>query len=140
MFFIVGYLVYRHFREEAAIASMHWKISQNDIMASKEVRGRYGSAHSLTHSMDSIGIGDDVNTNRQRFIKTVHYKGNTMAMKEMKSTTLTRALMLELKTLKDLQHMNIVRFLGASLDQGQSCYYLKFPRITKQSPDLRPSP
>ena len=27
MVFIIGYLVYRHFREEAAIASMHWKIS-----------------------------------------------------------------------------------------------------------------
>ena len=123
MFFIIGYLVYRHFREEAAIASMHWKISHQDIIATKDVKGRFGSAHSLTHSMDSIGVGEDVNS--QMYIKTVHYNGNIVAMKEMKSIPLTRSLMMELKTLKDLQHMNIVRFLGASLDQGQ-CVMLIF--------------
>ena len=42
MFIIIGYLVYRHYREEAAIASMHWKISQQDIIATKEARGRIG--------------------------------------------------------------------------------------------------
>ena len=38
---IIGGLVgYRHYREEAAIASMHWKISSDEIMASKATRGR----------------------------------------------------------------------------------------------------
>ena len=133
MFIIIGYLVYRHYREEAAIASMHWKISQQDIIATKGARGRIGSTHSLNQSMDSIGVGEDVN--RQMFIKTVHYKGNVVAMKEMKSTPLTRSLMMELKTLKDLQHMNIVRFLGASLDPGNAgviffSYYSRDYKVT----------
>ena len=37
---VVGYLVYRHFKEEADIASMHWKVSVDDVMASKDMRGR----------------------------------------------------------------------------------------------------
>ena len=83
----------------------------------KTKTGKYGSAHSLTHSMDSIGVKEDIN--RQMFIKTVHYKNNIYALKTVKSTPITRSLMLELKTLKDLQHMNIVRFLGASMEQGK---------------------
>ena len=85
--------------------------------------GKYGSAHSLTHSMDSIGVGEDIN--RQMFIKTVHYKNNIYALKTVKSAPITRSLMLELKTLKDLQHMNIVRFLGASMEQGKALIPLK---------------
>ena len=32
---IAAGLVYRHYREEAAIASMHWKISEDEIMPTK---------------------------------------------------------------------------------------------------------
>ena len=67
-------------------------------------------------SADSFGIGDDIN--RQMYIKTVHYKGNVVAMKDIKYTAINRSLMLELKFLKDMQHDHIVRFLGACLDQG----------------------
>ena len=89
-----------------------------DVISTKMTMGKYGSAHSLTHSMDSIGVGEDIS--RQMFIKTVHYKNNIYALKTVDSTPITRSLLLELKTLKDLQHMNIVRFLGASLEQGKS--------------------
>ena len=68
-------------------------------------------------SLDSLGIGDDLN--RQMYIKTVHYKGNVVAMKDIKYTAINRSLMLELKFLKDMQHDHIVRFLGACLDQGK---------------------
>ena len=94
-----------------------------DVITTKMKTGKYGSAHSLTHSMDSIGVGEDIS--RQMFIKTVHYKNNIYALKTVNSTPITRSLMLELKTLKDLQHMNIVRFLGASLEQGRRSLDLK---------------
>ena len=79
-----------------------------------------GSKHSFQPSqmsLDSLGIGDDIN--RQMYIKTVHYKGNVVAMKDIKYTAINRSLMLELKFLKDMQHDHIVRFLGACLDQGK---------------------
>ena len=81
---------------------------------------RFGSKHSLAHpsqhSLDSFGLGDDIN--KQMYIKTVYYKGNIVAMKDIACVALTRPLMLELKCLKDLQHDHIVRFIGACLDQG----------------------
>ena len=77
---------------------------------------------------------------RQMYIKTVHYNGNIVAMKEMKSIPLTRSLMMELKTLKDLQHMNIVRFLGASLDQGQFVVLIFLWLQNRSRPALAVSP
>ena len=38
---IAAGLVYRHYREEAAIASMHWKISEDEIMPTKLCGGWY---------------------------------------------------------------------------------------------------
>ena len=32
---VVAFFVYRYYKEEAAIASMHWKISTDEIMATK---------------------------------------------------------------------------------------------------------
>ena len=81
---------------------------------------RFGGSKMSQMSADSFGIGDDIN--RQMYIKTVHYKGNVVAMKDIKYTAINRSLMLELKFLKDMQHDHIVRFLGACLDQGtNSC-------------------
>ena len=37
---------------------------------------------------------------------------------------LTRSLMMELRSLKDLQHDHIVRFLGACLEQGTQHVFL----------------
>ena len=69
-------------------------------------------------SLDSLGLGDDYG--KQMFIKTVHYKGNKVAMKDINYTSLTRSLLMELKILKDIQHDHIVRFIGACFNQGKS--------------------
>ena len=37
---VMGVLAYRKHKEEAAIASMHWKISGDEIMMSKDANGR----------------------------------------------------------------------------------------------------
>ena len=67
-------------------------------------------------SLDSLGFGDEYG--KQMFIKTVHYKGNKVAMKDVNYTSLTRSLLMELKILKDLNHVHIVRFIGACFNQG----------------------
>merc|ERR1719150_1146130 len=41
-------------------------------------------------------------------------------MKDVRYAPLTRSLMMELRSLKDLQHDHIVRFLGACLEQEKS--------------------
>ena len=37
---VLGVLAYRKHKEEAAIARMHWKISGDEIMMSKDANGR----------------------------------------------------------------------------------------------------
>ena len=69
------------------------------------------------HTLDSLGCEDRA---RQRFADTVHYRGNVVARKAVRPAPLTRSLMLELTKLKDLQHMNLARFVGACLEPGRS--------------------
>lgn len=54
---------------------------------------------------------------KQIFIPIGSYKGNTCAIKKIKvPINLNRSLMMELKTMKDLQHDHLVRFYGAVID------------------------
>jgi len=54
---------------------------------------------------------------RQIFIPIGSYKGNTVAIKKITvPITLTRSLLMELKTMKDIQHDHLVRFYGCVID------------------------
>lgn len=54
----------------------------------------------------------------QIFIPIGCYKGNTVAIKKItKPINLNRLLMMELKTMKDIQHDHLVRFYGAVIDE-----------------------
>ena len=48
---VVSYLAYRKYKEEAAIASMHWKISEEEIMMSKDTNGRFGLSFTFSTSL-----------------------------------------------------------------------------------------
>lgn len=55
---------------------------------------------------------------RQIFIPIGCYKGNTVAIKKVLAPiNLNRALMMELKAMKDIQHDHLVRFYGAAIDE-----------------------
>lgn len=74
----------------------------------------------MTVSLDSLDVEG---SKRQTFVRTVFYKGNVVTYKHLYTkhvNTQSRSLMLELKRLKDLQHDNLVRFLGASLEPDSS--------------------
>ena len=38
-----SFFVFRHFKEEAKLAQMHWKVEPHEILPTKEPRGRFGS-------------------------------------------------------------------------------------------------
>jgi hypothetical protein len=64
-----------------------------------------------------MGVED---TMKQVFVKTVFYRGSMVAMKPItaEGINLNRALMLELKQMKDLHHDHLTRFVGACLEPG----------------------
>ncbi|XP_023347812.1 atrial natriuretic peptide receptor 1 isoform X2 [Eurytemora carolleeae] len=117
VFFIGAVFVYRHYKAEAEIASMHWKITPDNIIPTKEMRSRFGSKSSIYKSI-SIDSLDCEESRKQTYVKTVFFKGNIVAHKHLytKSINQNRSLLLELKRLKDVQHDNIVRFVGACLE------------------------
>ncbi|KAM7315091.1 atrial natriuretic peptide receptor 1 [Ixodes scapularis] len=133
---VVFFFIYRHFRLEAELASMTWKIRWEEISISAP---GFGSRLSLTraslassNSSEAMFFGDG---RRQMFIGTGLYKGMVVAIRPFNKMKLevTRSLLVELKNMKDLQHDHIVRFLGVCEDSPHCCLVTEYcPRGSLQ--------
>lgn len=132
--FIASAFIYRHYKLEAEIASMTWKVQWRDISPASMLEGKLrGSFHSLHRrnsqltviSEDAMSLYD---VGRQVFVPTAFYKGNKVAIKNLKKSRidLTRPLLLELKRLKDLHHDHLVKFIGACLDPPHCCLLTEY--------------
>ncbi|XP_059217857.1 atrial natriuretic peptide receptor 1 isoform X1 [Stomoxys calcitrans] len=119
---------YRHYKSEAEINSMAWRVSKDDVIFHNSAgRCFRGSLHSLVkHNSQMTLMSDDMGSlsgDRQIFIPVGLFRGCKVAIKtvdERNSITLTRSLMLELKRMKDLQHDHLVKFFGACLEPSKS--------------------
>jgi atrial natriuretic peptide receptor A len=121
IFFIVGAWGYNHFQREAEKSLWNWKINPNDIIfgkSSDQVKLtdkviRSGSVSSIEDDLISQA-GDQ----QQCYIPIGFFKGNRVAIKKIDTTgiNLNRALMLELKTMKNLSHDHLVKFYGAAVE------------------------
>ncbi|XP_046686862.1 atrial natriuretic peptide receptor 1 isoform X1 [Homalodisca vitripennis] len=126
---IASVFIYRHYKLEAEIASMTWRVNYRDIVRVPPGKLR-GSVYSLVRrssqctafSEDAMSVCD---MGRQVFVPTAFYKGNKVAIKSVKKARieLSRPLLLELKRMKDLHHDHLVRFYGACIDQPD-CFLL----------------
>ncbi|XP_025194513.1 atrial natriuretic peptide receptor 1 [Melanaphis sacchari] len=128
---VVAFLIYRHYKLEAAIASMTWKINCNDIRMPQEKCRTSSTSINRRNSQRTV-ISDDLMSlmsqceyGRQIFIQTAFYKGNKVALKTLKRSRLelTRSRLLELKRMKDLHHDHLVRFYGACIEPNY-CWLL----------------
>ncbi|KNC29816.1 hypothetical protein FF38_01511 [Lucilia cuprina] len=118
---------YRHYKSEAEINSMAWRVSIDDVIFHNSAgRCFRGSLHSLVkHSSQMTLMSDDMGSlsgDRQIFIPVGLFRGCKAAVKiiDERNINLTRSLMLELKRMKDLQHEHLVKFYGACLDPAKS--------------------
>ncbi|XP_015786480.1 atrial natriuretic peptide receptor 1 isoform X2 [Tetranychus urticae] len=131
---ILSFLIFRHYKLEAELASMSWRIKWEDILTNdKNRRGKkLGSISSINRpSVTSTTSSETINAvdiGRQHFIRTGYYKGTVVAIKPMRKTKVevTRSLMLEMKKIKDLQHDHIVRFIGACVDPPHMCLITEY--------------
>lgn len=129
---IASVFIYRHYKLEAAIASMSWRVHWSDILVMPPGKAR-GSIYSLAKrgsqvtifSEDALSLGDG---NRQVFVPTGFYKGTKVAIKKIDRPRieLTRPLLLEFKRMRDLHHDHLVRFLGACLEQPHACLLTEY--------------
>ncbi|KAG6800743.1 atrial natriuretic peptide receptor 1 isoform X1 [Apis mellifera caucasica] len=135
--FVGSVFIYRHFKLEAEIASMTWKVHWNDIIFVPNAKTR-GSMFSLIankmrgsqltiYSDENISMPGEIE-NRNVYIPTGIYKNSTVAIKLIprKKVEISRPLLLELKRMKDLQHDHLVRFYGACIEPPYCCLLTEY--------------
>ncbi|KAK2179118.1 hypothetical protein NP493_512g02032 [Ridgeia piscesae] len=134
-----AFFVYRHYKLEAELAEMNWRVRWDDIMfgtLEKRKLERSGSRTSLTKRMsyqsnisgDTIAVHLSDLGNKQVYIKTGYYKATLVAIKKITKTNIniTKPLLMEFKRVRDLQNDHIVRFIGACIDPPNQCILMEY--------------
>ncbi|XP_014371532.2 atrial natriuretic peptide receptor 1 isoform X2 [Papilio machaon] len=127
---ILSVFIYRHYKLEAEIAMMTWRVSWSDVLLpGGKLRG---SMHSLARRYSSGTAYSDEATSlagdRQVYAPCGFYKGCRVAIKNVdkQRIDLTRPLLLELKKMKDLEHDHLARFYGACVDPPHCCLLTEY--------------
>ncbi|XP_038078449.1 atrial natriuretic peptide receptor 1-like [Patiria miniata] len=105
--------IYRKVKRDAEIQSRAWQIKWEELQIQDDhARGRGSSAFSLGSASLKTDEG------KQIFTKTAFYQGRTVAVKRLAAdqVDLTKSLLIELKTVRDLEHPNLARFIGLCID------------------------
>ncbi|KAF7995591.1 hypothetical protein HCN44_006698 [Aphidius gifuensis] len=133
---VVSIIMYRHYKLEAEIASMTWKVHWEDVIVVAPGKPR-GSMYSLTgkqHRGSQLTVYSDDNmslaggVDRMVYIPTGFYKNSKVAIKPIprNKVEISRPLLLELKRMKDLQHDHLVRFSGACVEPPHCCLLTEY--------------
>jgi len=123
---------------EAEIASMTWKVKPEDLLwgGGGGARAIGGSRFSLPRgSVTSLESMASTGGKRQVYVKTCMFMGAVVAVKKINKAKidLNRKLLLELKTMKDLHHDHLVRFIGACVEGPTPCLLTEYcPRGSLQ--------
>ncbi|XP_017765073.1 PREDICTED: atrial natriuretic peptide receptor 1-like isoform X2 [Eufriesea mexicana] len=134
---VASVFIYRHFKLEAEIASMTWKVHWDDITIAVPYAKTRGSMYSLIASRmrgSDLTIYSDENVSlpgevdRNVYIPTGIYKNSKVAIKLIprNKVEISRPLLLELKRMKDLQHDHLVRFYGACVEPPHCCLLTEY--------------
>ncbi|XP_076164769.1 atrial natriuretic peptide receptor 1 isoform X1 [Ptiloglossa arizonensis] len=140
---VASVFIYRHFKLEAEIASMTWKVHWNDILLVPNAKSR-GSMYSLIANKmrgsqltiyleENVSLPDELDKNA--YVPTGIYKNSKVAIKLIPrdKVEISRPLLLELKRMKDLQHDHLVRFYGACVEPPHCCLLTEYcPRGSLQ--------
>ncbi|VDI06466.1 atrial natriuretic peptide receptor B [Mytilus galloprovincialis] len=128
-------ILYRKFRFEKELMGMLWKVNQNEIKLRKkngtatvvpaQVKGQIHPKKKLVRmeTRNTLGFGSSVSLDRNLLYTPIgNYKGTVVAVKSIqrRSIRLTREVLRDLKTLRELQHDNLNPFVGASLEPNNS--------------------
>ncbi|RDD47549.1 Atrial natriuretic peptide receptor 1 [Trichoplax sp. H2] len=146
LFSAIFYYLWRKSRFEADLSSSLWKIDYNEIifnvkpganmfgsMVSTKPQGvsRPSSAVSVRqkNKADAISIGSaSYVEDMQIFTSMGLYRGNFVAIKMIhkKHIDLSRALLIELKQVRDMNHDNVNPFVGACIEVPNICIVTQY--------------
>ncbi|XP_033638736.1 atrial natriuretic peptide receptor 1-like [Asterias rubens] len=117
------FFIYRKIRLNSELMNMSWKIRYQDLVfshAKSASSSRRSLAASLTGSMLEAGSG------RQIFTRVATYEGRVVALKPMMNmdVVLGKNLLIEFRNLRNIEHSNLVRFLGVCCDMPGGRRYM----------------
>ncbi|XP_077987402.1 atrial natriuretic peptide receptor 1-like [Glandiceps talaboti] len=118
---VVSAVFYRRYKLQKEIAEMLWKICPDDIIFEEK------TVHSLSSKISLPSSRGDANE-EQVFAKIGIYKGSRQAIKPIDSRkmNLTQQILLELKQLRDVNHANLTRFIGACVEPAKPCLVIEY--------------
>ncbi|KAK3083751.1 hypothetical protein FSP39_002603 [Pinctada imbricata] len=126
--------IYRKLRFEKELKEMLWKVDQSDIKLrkSRQTNAIPGNLNSGLHpkkklvrmeTRGTLGFGSSCSLDRNLLYAPIgNYKGSVVAVKSLQRSSfrLSRGVLRDLKTLRDLHHDNINHFVGASMEPQNS--------------------
>ncbi|OWF44340.1 atrial natriuretic peptide receptor 2-like [Mizuhopecten yessoensis] len=136
---LVLFVLYRKKKFEKELMGMLWKVNENEVKMRKARPGNGTAAHSngepevhqkkklvRMETRGTLGFGSSCSLDKNLLYAPIgNYKGSVVAVKNIqrRSIRLTREVLRDLKTLRELQHDNLNSFVGASLE-AQNTYIL----------------
>ncbi|XP_055300663.1 atrial natriuretic peptide receptor 1-like isoform X3 [Sitodiplosis mosellana] len=129
---IISFFGYRHYKLEAEIYSMAWKVSWNDVIPCNQINKQRGSVYSIAKRGSQLTVYSEelgsLAGDKQLFIPSGFYKSCKVAIKRIneKNIHLNREQMLELKKMKDIHHEHLVKFYGACVDPPNCCILTEY--------------
>ncbi|XP_041459161.1 atrial natriuretic peptide receptor 1-like isoform X2 [Lytechinus variegatus] len=113
------FLIYRKLRLDAELMKMSWRIKWEELVF-EEIGKSVATATSGSRLVASRGtlINSDGQDGGQIFATVARYKGRLVMVKKINKAKieLTRDVLMELRNMRNLEHTNIVRFVGACVD------------------------
>lgn len=131
--FILAFYLYRKMRFEKELMGMLWKVNENEIkLRNKQVAPKQQAGPHPTKKLvrmetrGTLGFGSSCSLDKNFLFAPIgNYKGSVVAVKSLqrRSIRLTRDVLRDLKTLRELHHDNLNQFVGANLEP-ENCYVL----------------
>ncbi|XP_068673854.1 atrial natriuretic peptide receptor 2-like isoform X2 [Montipora foliosa] len=112
----------RKYSFERELANQIWKVTYEDIVR----RSTMGLGVSRISNMSELNTIGGPQTASSITLGT--YKGNPIVIKrvEKDQIDLTRTVLLELKQIRDVHHLNLTKFFGACVDAPNICILTEF--------------
>ncbi|EEB15295.1 Guanylate cyclase 32E precursor, putative [Pediculus humanus corporis] len=129
---IVSVILFRHYKLEAEIASMTWKISIDELVFPNEKRGQGSIILNMGRRGSQLTVvsygGISNYEGKQIFIRRAIYKGIQVAVKDVQKTRFefNRSLLCEFKRMKDIHHDHLVRFYGACITPSMIMFITEY--------------
>ncbi|ELT96795.1 hypothetical protein CAPTEDRAFT_124162 [Capitella teleta] len=121
---LASFFIYRHYKLEAELAEVNWRVRWDDIMfADPPLRINLSSYQSKVSSEISRNISDI-----QFHASYLFSQSTLVAIKKIgtKNININKPQLMQFKKMRDLQNDHIVRFIGVCIDIPNQCLITEY--------------